>query len=109
MFQRGDEAEGSRLKWGPAAHDEHGLYPAHEPHPGEHPSYVPVNFSTGSTSTQPTTYTLNEIMLNPRPRHSQHNHRPYRHHHPYHHHLHSLLSGWLSSTAALVIAVLTRS
>ena len=40
MFQRGDEAEGSRLKWGPAAHDEHGLYPAHEPHPGEHPSYA---------------------------------------------------------------------
>ena len=40
MFQHGDEAEGSRLKWGPAAHDEHGLYPAHEPHPGEHPSYA---------------------------------------------------------------------
>ena len=51
MFQRGDEAEGSCLKWGPAAHDEHGLYPAHEPHPGWYPSYVPVNFSTTESNT----------------------------------------------------------
>ena len=51
MFQRGDEAEGSRLKWGSTAHDEHGLYPAHEPHPGLYPSYVPVNFSTTESNT----------------------------------------------------------
>ena len=34
LFQRGDEAKGS-FKWGPATHDQHGLYPAHEPYPGE--------------------------------------------------------------------------